>query len=113
MNSLLMLGFLPEESIKVDGYLTITHSPFKMGELSPKEYELACGSILKNTKLLLVNLNKNNFNLDESFILFSAYTNSVPVIGVGYRCEQPFLDAILSNKFKFMEDALPHIRKNY
>ena len=115
LNSLLMLGFYPEESVKVDGYLTITHSPFKIdvGGLSPREYKLLCKSILNNVKLIIINLNKKNVSLDESFILFSAYTNDVSIIGVGHKEEQPFLEAFLTNKFKFMEDALPHIRKNY
>lgn len=115
LNSLLMLGFYPEESIYVDGYATITHSPFKLydGGLSSREYELVCKSIANSVKLVIINLNKTTYSLDESFILFNAYTNNVPIIGVGHRREQPFLDVFLSNRFNFMEDALPHIRENY
>lgn len=115
MRNILMLGFLSEEFIKVDGYATIIHSPFKPSEdgLSAREYHLACDEILKVSKLIIINYNKKNLSIDECYLIFSAYTNKVAMLGVGYREEHSFLDAMVLNKFKFMEDALSHIRKNY
>ena len=112
LNRLLMVGFTPTESVEIEGYVTMLHSPFDGGGVTAKEYKLACKRIISSTRIIIINLNKKNYSLDESFLLFSAYTNNVAIIGVGVT-DNPFIDVFLSNRFKFIEDAIPHIKANY
>lgn len=112
LTNLLMVGFSSTESIELEGFVTIIHSPFVGGNLSAREYELNCKKVITHTDIIIINLSKKNYSLDESFLLFSAYTNNTPIIGVGFT-DNFFIDSFLSNRFEFMEDAAPHIRENY
>lgn len=115
MNNLLMVGFIPDINIKIGGYSTIHHTPFKEteGGMSPKEYELLCKKIVNNTSIVLLNLDKKSLTFDESFILIEAYTRSIPIVGVGEKIRNYLLYVVVSNKFDFLNDAITHIKNNY
>lgn len=115
MNNILMIGFSPDINIKIGGYSTIHHTPFKREEngLSPKEYELLCKRIVDSTTVIILNLDKRYLTFDESFILIYAYTKNTPIVGVGEKIRDELLDIVVSNKFEFLEDAINHIKNNY
>jgi len=115
MNNLLMIGFVPDINIKVGGYNTIHHTPFKKegGGMSSKEYEILLKRIVNSTSIVILNLDKKYITFDESYILIYAYTKNTPIIGVGEKIRNNLLDVILSNKFDFLEDAVIHIKNNY
>ena len=115
MNNILMVGFRPDINIKIGGYSTIHHTPFKEeeGGLSPKEYELLCKRIAKQTSIVILNLDKKHLTFDESLILIDAYTNNTPIVGIGKKVRDNLLCIVLSNRFEFIEDAIIHIKNNY
>jgi len=115
MNNILMVGFSPDINIKIGGYSTIHHTPFKKeeGGLSSKEYELLCKRIVEKTSIVILNLDKKHLTFDESFIVINAYTKGIPVVGVGEKIRDNLLDIVLSNKFEFLEDVIIHIKNNY
>ncbi len=115
MNNILMVGFSPDINIKIGGYSTIHHTPFQKeeGGLSPKEYELLCKKIVKQTSIVILNLDKKHLTFDESFLIIYAYTKNTPIVGVGEKIRDNLLDVVLTNKFDFLQDAIKHIKNNY
>lgn len=115
MNNILMVGFPPDINIKIFGYTTIHHAPFRLmeGGLSLKEYEILCKKVVENSKLLVLNLDKKYLTFDESFLLVHAYTKSIPIVGVGQKIKDFTLNIVLSNKFAFIDDLKNHVKNNY
>ena len=115
MDNLLMVGFIPDINIKIGGYSTIHHTPFKKvdGGMSSKEYEILLKRIVNNTFLVILNLDKKHLTFDESYILLYAYTKNTPIVGVGSKIKDQLLEVVLSNKFDFLQDAIIHIKNNY
>ena len=115
MSNLLMVGFIPDISIKIGGYSTIHHTPFlkEDGGISSKEYEILLKRIVKDTSMVILNLDKKHLTFDESYILLYAYTKDTPIVGVGNKTRDQLLDIVLSNKFDFLQDAIIHIKNNY
>lgn len=110
-----MIGFEPDVNIKIGGYTTIHHTPIKEGVrgMSPKEYELLCKRIVRDTSIVVLNIDKKYFTFDETFILVNAYTRGIPIVGVGEKVRDYLLNIVISNRFDFLGDAIIHIKNNY
>ncbi len=81
--------------------------------LTVKEKMMLFGSVLKNTGVVLVNLQKVDLSIEEILILQMAYTNNIPILGVGEHPSNKFLKEIVTREFKTYEEVIEHIITHY
>jgi len=89
------------------------HDPSMFLELSKREYMLICERVAKQADILLVNLDAASLTPDQIVILYTAYSNSTPVLAIGLKTWSPLIEEMVAQKFADLDMAVQHIEENY
>lgn len=114
MLKLLMVGFDRQELVPHENFIFAIHSPGVPEDMSNTEYYLKCLNMVSEADIVLVKNVERCLFEDEVVILYSAYTTSTPIFGVGYPySDSPLLSVVMSNVFKHMEATIDHLNAYY
>ncbi|MEC0276910.1 hypothetical protein [Peribacillus frigoritolerans] len=113
MLKIIALGFEQGEIQPNENYIFAIHKPGVTEGMTNKEYYKKCRSFAEDADVILLKNKQENLAEDEVVILYSAYSNSTPIFGVGTPISSPLVGAVYSNAFLTVDDVIDHLNVHY
>lgn len=113
MLSATAVGFTVDEVSQFPHIAWALHDPSSADDMTEREYMLMAKQMVNQSDVLVCNLNRDGLTPDEVVLIHSAYTNSTPILAVGYKILTPLLKEMVSHRFADLEYLVDHLMANY
>lgn len=113
MLKVVALGFEQGEISENENYVFAVHQSGVTEGMSTREYYMNCRSFAEDADVILIKNSTKNLSEDEVVILYSAYSKSTPIFGVGLPIGSPLVQAVYTNMFGNIDQVIDHMNVHY
>jgi len=107
------VGFNPTQFKEDHRFLYAHHIPGVPEGFTEKEYYRLCERHLYSSYVVIVNLDKVHYDIDEIVVLHKAFLDNKPIFAIGENINKTFFDHFVTQHFLTLAELHDHLTAHY